>query len=151
MPPLGFTSAFALRASADRSFNPGYEKKGSGTPAVALSSVPHRTGAARATEQGGLRRPVRYRARSPAGVPPRLLPRGVLSLGATRARLRGQVALPTSSDAPRTPVVMPAGMMPGPPGSEADDAIARGHRTRPQPAGITRTASFAGRDDSQHR
>src|SRR5579863_417735 len=117
MPPLGFTSAFALRASADRSFNPGYEKKGSGTPAVALSSVPHRTGAARATEQGGLRRPVRYRARSPAGVPPRLLPRGVLSLGATRARLRGQVALPTSSDAPRTPVVMPAGMMPGPPGS----------------------------------
>jgi hypothetical protein len=30
------------------------------------------------------------RARSPAGVPPRLCPRGVWSLGAIRARLRGQ-------------------------------------------------------------
>ena len=38
---------------------------------------------------------------------------------------------PTSSDAPRTPVVMPAGMMPGPPGSQADEASPAG--TAPAP------------------
>jgi len=38
---------------------------------------------------------------------------------------------PTSSDAPRTPVIVPAGMMPGPPGSKADDASPAG--TAPAP------------------
>jgi hypothetical protein len=89
------------------------------------------------------------RARSPAGVPPRFCPRGVWSLGAIRARLRGQLALPTSSGAPRTPVIVPAGMMPGPPGSRLMRP-ARGHRTRPHPPGITRTASFMGRDSSRY-
>ena len=93
------------------------------------------------------------RARSPAGVPPRFCPRGVWSLGAIRARLRGCFATaadmtagsaPTSSGAPRTPVIVPAGMMPGPPGSRLMRP-ARGLRTRPLPPGITRTASFMGR------
>jgi hypothetical protein len=98
------------------------------------------------------------RARSPAGVPPRLFPRGVWSLGAIRARLRGSFAnaadmtaglAPTSSGAPRTPVIVPAGMMPGPPGSRLMRP-ARGLRTRPHPPGITRTASFTGRDSSHY-
>ncbi len=64
----------------------------------------------------------------------------LLSLGAIRARLRGGFAnaadmtaglAATSSDAPRTPVVMPAGMMPGPPGSEVASP-ARGLRLSPR-------------------
>ena len=38
---------------------------------------------------------------------------------------------PTSSDAPRTPVVMPAGMMPEPPGSAADEATPAGTALAP--------------------
>jgi hypothetical protein len=75
------------------------------------------------------------------------------SLGAIRARLRGCFATaadmtagsaPTSSGAPRTPVIVPAGLMPGPPGSRLMRP-ARGLRTRPLPSGITRLASFMGR------
>ena len=104
-----------------------------------------------------MRRAFRYRARSPAGVPPRLFPRGVWSLGAIRARFRGQTvqgagvtpptARPTSSDAPRMPVVMPADMMPGPPGSKADEASPAGTALAPaarhHPDGVP-----LGRDDS---
>ena len=39
--------------------------------------------------------------------------------------------LTTSSDAPRTPVVMPADMMPGPPGSRADEAWPAGTALAP--------------------
>ena len=81
-----------LRRRMDCRVKPGKDarkKKGSGTPANALSSVPHRTGAV-APRKDRLAPPLRSRARSPAGVPPRLLPRGVWSLGAIRARLRGQ-------------------------------------------------------------
>src|ERR1700733_1306963 len=70
---------------------------------------------------------LRLRARLPVGVPPRLLPKGVSHpQGAARARLRGCAAIrgghaasaaTTSSDAPRTPVLVPAGLMPEPPGS----------------------------------
>jgi hypothetical protein len=87
------------------------------------------------------------------------LPRGgVLSLGAIRARLRGPTvqgagvtpptAKPTSSDAPRTPVLVPAGMMPGPPGSQADEASPAGTALAPaarhHPDGVP-----SGRDDSR--
>ena len=37
---------------------------------------------------------------------------------------------------------MPAGMMPEPPGSEADEANARGHRTRSHSAEVIGRASF---------
>ena len=43
----------------------------------------------RAPRKGRLAPPFRYRARSPAGVPPRFCPREVGSLGAIRARLPG--------------------------------------------------------------
>jgi hypothetical protein len=126
----------------------GTKEKGSGTPADALSSVPHQRVRSRHGKVG-LRRPVRCRARSPAGVPPRLLPRRVSHpQGAARARLRGYGAIrgglhaastaPTSSDAPRTPVIVPAGMMPGPPGS--------GSQLRPRaPTSPRRPAMPAGR------
>jgi hypothetical protein len=51
---------------------------------------------------------------------------------------------PTSSDAPRMPVVMPADMMPGPPGSKADGPHPRAPHS-PLPPGITRTASLRAR------
>ena len=54
---------------------------------------------------------------------------------------------PTSSDAPRMPVVMPADMMPGPPGSKADEASPAGTALAPtarhHPDGVP-----LGRDDS---
>ena len=82
--------------------------KGSGTPADAVFHVPHASGARVAPRRKpGLRRPHRCRARSPAGVPPRLSPRGVFHpQGATRARLRGYGALQarTSRRQRRTPV-----------------------------------------------
>ena len=135
------------------------KKKGSGPPADALRSNAdrserpvrkRRTG--RAADKAACAA-LPLRARSPAGVPPRFCPRGVWSLGAIRARLRGCFATaadmtagsaPTSSGAPRTPVIVPAGLMPGPPGSRLMRP-ARGLRTRPLPPGITRTASFMGR------
>ena len=43
----------------------------------------------------------------------------------------GRFPLPTSSDAPRTPVVMPAGMMPGPPECAADEAAPAGAALAP--------------------
>ena len=49
-------------------------------------------------------------------------------------------AAPTSSDAPRAPVIVPAGMMPEPPECAGDEPNARGHRTRSarpaSPAGV---------------
>ncbi len=56
---------------------------------------------------------------------------------------------PTSSGAPRIPVVMPAGMMPGPPGSKADEAPPAGTALAPaarhHPDGVP-----LGRDDFAH-
>jgi hypothetical protein len=105
----------------------------------------------------GLRRPVRCRARSPAGVPPRLLPRRVSHLqGAARARLRGSGRCtgsarrhpPTSSDAPRTPVVVQAGMMPGPPECAADEATPAGTALAPLRPASPGRRPFRARFDS---
>ncbi|HLX12264.1 MAG TPA: hypothetical protein VKS81_05575, partial [Bacteroidota bacterium] len=78
--------------------------------------------------------------RSPSGVPPRLSPRrvshpqgsasGQASWDAAQDSVTAP-AYPSSSDAPRTPVVMPAGMMPGPPGSKADEALPAGTALAP--------------------
>ncbi len=130
------------------------KNEGSGAPADARFRNPYASGAQGAPRIGRLAPPLRFgRARLPAfhcgsaqGV--------LLSLGAIRARLRGGLAnaadmtagqISTSSDAPRAPVLVPVGMMPGPPGSRLMRPT-RGHRTRPLPSGITRTASFVGRD-----
>jgi hypothetical protein len=68
---------------------------------------------------------------------------------ANRPRGGGHSAdgVPTSSDAPRTPVVMPAGMMPGPPGSGLQ-ARPRAPPLAPPPQFASAAASFSGRDDS---
>ena len=73
--------------------------------------------------------------------------------GSAQARLRGRQrhmrrvapasAAPSSSDAPRAPVIVPAGMMPEPPECAGDEPNARGHRTRSanrrhQPPSFTR-------------
>ncbi len=69
---------------------------------------------------------LRLRARSPAGVPLRFLPAGLSSRGlssgpgfpkaARNAAGFAARAAAGCSDAPRAPVLVPAGMMPGPPG-----------------------------------
>jgi hypothetical protein len=114
-------------------------KRNAGRRSVSCPARKRRAG--RATERSGLRRPHRCRARSPAGVPPRLSPRGVFHpQGATRARLRGYGAssadiaanaAPSCSEAPRTPVIVPAGMMPGPPGSRTDEVLPAGTALAP--------------------
>src|SRR5271154_1312873 len=53
--------------------------KGSGTPTDAVSHVPHASGARVAPRRKRLAPPHRCRARSPVGVPPRLLPEGLSS------------------------------------------------------------------------
>ena len=74
---------------------------------------------------------------SPLGAPPRRLPRKSmpwLSPGRASRDGRGRRRYlrhgSRLSDAPRAPVVMPAGSMPGPPGSGVTSP-ARGNRTRP--------------------
>ncbi len=52
-------------------------------------------------------------------------------------------AAPTSRDAPRTPVVMPAGMMPGPPGNRLQ-ACPRAPPLTPPPQLASAAASFTG-------
>ena len=125
------------------SFHPGYEEEKREAERRQTQCFMSCTQAARGSRhgEGGLRRPHRCRARSPAGVPPRLSPRGVFHpQGATRARLRGYGAssadiaanaAPSSSEAPRTPVLMPAGMMPGPPGSRTDEVLPAGTALAP--------------------
>ena len=93
--------------------------------------------AGRATEEAACAA-LRLRARSPAGVPLRFSPTGLSSRGlsfgpgfpkaARKLRRAARVAF-GSSDAPRTPVLVPAGMMPEPPG-RGPYPSARGRRTR---------------------
>ncbi len=104
-------------------------KKGSGTPKGAVpSSAP--CGAA-------LRLSGAHASRRSTAV----LAQGTIHpKGSAQARLRGRRrqtrrvapanAAPSSSDAPRAPVIVPAGMMPEPPECEGDEPNARGHRTR---------------------
>ena len=80
--------------------------------------------------------------RSPLGVPPRFLPKGLLypegsavgagfvDGGANKRRVAPASAAPSSSDAPRAPVIVPAGMMPERPECAGDEPNARGRRTR---------------------
>ncbi len=105
--------------------------KESGTPAVALSSVPAcKRRAGRATDKAACAA-LRLRARSPAGVTPRLCPRGVWSLGAIRARLRGE-GLPSQFQRRTSHTGRNAGrLMPEPPGSEADEALPAGTALAP--------------------
>jgi hypothetical protein len=113
--------------------------KGSGTPADAFVSMPARKRrAVRATEKGGLRRPPLAGAlacrHSTCGFRQRdFRPEGSASGQASRKRRQ---TLRTCrrrrfgySDAPRAPVLLPAGMMPEPPGSGLY-LSARGRRTR---------------------
>jgi hypothetical protein len=83
--------------------------------------------------------PARWAGRSgsPVGVPPRFSPRGLTSTqGATQAMLPGTRSgrcyrpspVPVQR-APRAPVIVPADMMPKPPGN-GPYPPARGHRTR---------------------
>jgi hypothetical protein len=81
---------------------------------------------------------LRLRARSPAGVPPRFSPRGLSSPGLSigpgfprrNVKLRRAATRHLGhSDAPRAPVLVPAGMMPEPPGCGVY-LSARGRRTR---------------------
>src|SRR5271155_1562285 len=69
-------------------------------------------------------------------------------LGTQRGGGYSAGAVPGCSEAPRVPVLVPAGMMPGPPESTADEAMPAGHRTCPLPPGITRTASYRAGFDS---
>jgi hypothetical protein len=81
-------------------------------------------------------------ARSPCGAPPRRLPRRLNASAQPRPRftrtahagvcphVTGRSRL---SEAPRAPVIVPAGTMPGPPGSEGTSLARRNrsHRRRP--------------------
>ena len=166
LPPLAMTGSASapiqsgpLRAVAEQLFAARLRQiKGSGTPANAgLTTRTKRVRGAPRKERLAPRLPLSGALacrRSTSA-----LPRGVWSLGAIRARFRGTTvqgagvtpptAYPTSSDAPRMPVVMPADMMPGPPGSQADEASTRGHRPRPcRPASPGRRP--LGRDDLRY-
>ena len=85
-----------------------------------------------------MRRALQSRARSPFGAPPRRLLRPIAEArsGPRFTRCSAQ-ALPRAlasrlSEAPRAPVVMPAGSMPGPPGSGSDEPPPAG--TAPAPS-----------------
>ena len=79
-------------------------------------------------------------ARSPIGVPPRFSPKGLsipkahLGPGFVRRMPRAGDSPPasvcTSSDAPRVPVIVPAGMMPETPGSGGDEPPPAGTASR---------------------
>jgi hypothetical protein len=116
------------------------KKKGKRNAGRRRQYLPHASGVRGAPRIRRLAPPLRLRARSPAGVPPRLSPKGVVVPKAQlRARLPGtrpkrllpRLGLSQSSDAPRMPVVMPAGMMPKPPGCAADEAAPAGTALAP--------------------
>jgi hypothetical protein len=130
------------------------KRKGSGTPTDAVFHVPYASGARGAPRKGWLAPTLRYRARSPVGVPPRFLrqrPNATAQLQFTRFLRRNSLgtgvtrSLPSQcSRFPRGPVVMPAGRFgPEPPGSGGDEAPPAG--TVPAPAARHhRTASLEG-------
>ena len=79
------------------------------------------------------------KARSPIGVPPRLLPKGVIipkahpGPGFVRRAPRGGFAAdasPHSQRAPRAPVIVPAGLIPETPGSRGDEPPPAGTASR---------------------
>jgi hypothetical protein len=104
-------------AAAQPTLQTNKRKKGSGTPKDAEHHPPHL--AVRRCPDGGS---------TPSGVPPRLLPEGVVvpkaqlgpgfpDHGADKRRVTPAGVASGHSEAPRTPVIVPAGMMPEPPGS----------------------------------
>ena len=110
--------------------------RGSGTPKGADIQPPH---LAVQRASGG--------TRTPLGVPPRFLPKGLLipkaqlrpgfvGGGAETRRVAPANAAPSSSDAPRTPVIVPAGMMPEPPECAGDEPTPAGTALAP-PTGVT--------------
>jgi hypothetical protein len=112
--------------------------KGSRTPADAGVRCPRASGVRDAPRSKAACAALRLRARSPAGVPPRFSPRGLSSRrfsvgpGFPRRNVKLRRAATRHlghSDAPRAPVVVPAGMMPEPPGCGVY-LSARGCRTR---------------------
>jgi hypothetical protein len=141
------------------SFNPGYKNKGKRNAGKRGPYHPHAYGVRGAPRKERLAPPFPLSGALACRRSTSALPKGCVvpwcdpgqASSADRPGGGGHSAdgVPTSSDAPRTPVVMPAGMMPGPPGSRADEAKARGHRTRPcRPASPGRRP--LGRDDSLH-
>jgi hypothetical protein len=88
------------------------------------------------------------RARSPLGAPPRYLPRKLMPrLSPGRASCEREdagvthIIERTHSDAPRAPVIVPAGSMPGPPGSGVTNP-ARRNRTRSVSRCVSRPRPF---------
>ena len=109
-------------------------RRGTAAPRLPMLPPANASGAARATNDP-LARTVRLRARSPLGAPLRLLSpaseRRTSAQAALHAMLYAGVtgALAARlSEAPRAPAIVPAGSMPGPPGS--------GLRVRPQDAAL---------------
>ena len=101
-------------------------------------ACPHASGVRDAPRRKAACAALRLRARSPAGVPPRLSPAGLSSPGLSigpgfprrNVKLRRAATRHLGhSDAPRAPVVVPAGMMPEPPGCGVYLSV-RGRRTR---------------------
>ena len=77
------------------------------------------------------------RDRSPLGAPPRRLPRRANARTQSRPRFTRNTmrrrylrSEPRLSEAPRAPVLMPAGSMPGPPGSGGDEPPPAGTASR---------------------
>jgi hypothetical protein len=98
------------------------------------------------------RHPSAFRARSPFGAPLRRLPRRANARTQPRPRFTragGCRRYPHHrsrlSEAPRTPVVMPEGTMPGPPGSGVTSP-ARRNRTRSAIRCVSRSRPFGERD-----
>jgi hypothetical protein len=99
---------------------------------------PHASGVRDAPRRKAACAALRLRARSPAGVPLAVLASGTFVPKAQRRARLPEVGAKAaacrtrhfrSSDAPRAPVIVPAGMMPEPPGRGVYRS-ARGHRTR---------------------
>ncbi len=84
----------------------------------------------------------------PATWPERLVRKARPNRGAETSRRSAGVTrsfLSQSSDAPRAPVVVPADMMPKPPGSGGDEPLPAGTALAPS-AGVTRPTSLGGQD-----
>jgi hypothetical protein len=158
---ISFSRRMSVRVLSKRFPRASQITKGGGAPTGASSgmSAPHARVLPLERASGAVARhtPRRYRlkalrARSPLGAPPRYLPRKLMprlspgrascereDAGVTRTIER------THSDAPRAPVIMPAGSMPRPPGSGVTNP-ARRNRTRSVSRCVSRPRPFNERD-----
>ncbi len=110
------------------------KQKGSGTPAGALVHPPRLTGAARAQRSAlACRRSTTALARGTHASQRLSFGPGFAGRGADKRRgFSPPAPCPGYSDAPRAPVIVPAGMMPKPPGSGGDEPPPAG--TAPAPS-----------------